>query len=69
MKDFYLTVPKRKKKLIKAVLEYDGPLKAPIKKGDKVGSLNVYLSGELENQIDIFAAEEVKKSNIFSRVI
>tara|TARA_B110000014_G_scaffold234623_1_gene198621 strand:- start:182 stop:1297 length:1116 start_codon:yes stop_codon:yes gene_type:complete len=65
---YYLTVPKRKKKLIKAVLEYDGPLKAPISKGDKVGSLNVYLSGELENQIDIFAAEEVKKSNIFSRV-
>jgi len=66
--NYYLTVPKRKKKTIKAFLEYVGPLKTPIKKGEKVAVLNVYVSDELVNEIDIFAAEDVKKSNIFSRL-
>ncbi len=66
--DYYLTIPKRKKKTIKAVLEYEGPIKSPIKKGDKVGILNVYVSGDLNKQIDVFSAENIKKSNIFSRL-
>ena len=66
--DFYITIPKRKKKMIKAILEYEGPIKAPVKKGDKVALLNVYLSDELVKQIDILAAEDVKRSNIFSRI-
>ena len=66
--DFYLTIPKRKKKTIKAILEYDGPLQAPIKVGDKVGVLNVYVSEELQRQIDVLSLEDIKKSNIFSRI-
>jgi D-alanyl-D-alanine carboxypeptidase (penicillin-binding protein 5/6) len=66
--DFYLTIPKRKKKTIKAVLEYDGPIQSPIKKGEKLGVLNVYISGELKKQIDVLSAENIKKSNIFSRI-
>ena len=66
--DLYLTIPKRKKKTIKAVIEYDGPIESPIKKGDKLGRLNVYISGELEKQIDILSTENIKRSNIFSRV-
>ena len=53
---------------IKAVLEYEGPIKSPIKKGDKEGILNVYVSGDLNKQIDVFSAENIKKSNIFSRL-
>ena len=66
--NFYLTIPKRKSKTIKAFLEYDGPLQAPIKKGDKVATLNIYVSDEFKKEISLFAAEEVKKSNIFSRL-
>ena len=66
--DYYLTIPKRKKKTIKAVLKYKGPLQAPIKKNDKVALLNVYVSGDLKKQIDLVAAEDIKKSNIFSRL-
>ena len=67
--DLYLTIPKRKKKTIKAVLEYDGPIEAPIKKGEKLGLLNVYISGELEKQIDILSTEDIKRSNIFARLL
>ena len=66
--DVYLTIPKRKKKIIKAILEYDGPIQAPIKEGDTLGTLNVYVSDELKKQINILAAEDIEKSNIFSRI-
>ena len=66
--DYYLTVPKRKRKTIKAVLEYEGPIQTPIKKGEKLGQLNVYVSGELRKQIDILSAENIKRSNIFLRL-
>ena len=66
--DYYLTVPKRKRKIIKAVLEYEGPIQTPIKKGDKLAVLKVYISGELNKQIDVLSAENIKKSNIFSRL-
>ena len=66
--DFYLTIPKRKKKTVKTVLEYEGPIQSPIKKGEKLGVLNVYISGELKKKIDVLSAENIKKSNIFSRL-
>ena len=66
--DIYLTIPKRKKRIVKAVIEYNGPISAPIKKGDILGSLSIYVSGELEKKVNIFSKEEIKKSNIFSRL-
>ena len=66
--DIYLTVQKRKKGTIKADIEYNGPIQAPIAKGDKLGILNVYISGELIKKIDILSNEEIKKANIFSRL-
>jgi len=66
--NIYLTVPKRKKQTVEAILEYEGPIEAPIKKGDKLGVLNVYISGELKKQINVLASEDVQRSNIFSRI-
>ena len=66
--DLYFTVPKRKKKSVKAVVEYNGPLKAPISKGDKIGILTVYVADELKKEIDIISYEDVKRTNIFSRL-
>ena len=63
-----LEYPKRKKSIIKSILEYEGPVITPINKGDKLGVLKVYLSDELIKEIDILAAENVKRSNIFIRL-
>ncbi len=68
LEDLYFTVPKRKKNTIKAVMEFEGPIKAPIKKGDILGKLNVYISGELKKEIEILSNETIKKANIFSRL-
>ena len=67
--DTYLTVPKRKKNTIKAIVEYEEPIHAPIKKGDILGKLNIYLDGELDRQLDIFSNETIKRANIFSRLV
>ena len=64
----FLTVPKRKRKTIKASLEYKGPIETPIKKGDKVGLMKIYVEGELKREIDILSNENIKKTNIFSRL-
>ena len=66
--DFYITIPKRKKSTVKIVLEYMGPLKTPISKGDKLGVMNVYISDEKIKEIDILSAENIERSNIFSRI-
>ena len=66
--DVYITVPKRKKKIVKAIIEYNSPIKAPIKKGEKIASLYVYISEKLHKEIDIFSSEDIKKTNIFSRL-
>tara|TARA_B100000029_G_scaffold473162_1_gene514304 strand:+ start:379 stop:1533 length:1155 start_codon:yes stop_codon:yes gene_type:complete len=66
--DLYLTVPKRKKKTIKAVLEYNGPIETPIQKGDRLAILKVYVSGDLKKEINILSNEDIKKSNIFARL-
>ena len=66
--DFYVSVPKRKKKTVKAILEYNVPIQTPIKRGQKLGLLNIYVAGELKRQIDILSAENIKRSNIFSRL-
>jgi D-alanyl-D-alanine carboxypeptidase (penicillin-binding protein 5/6) len=66
--NIYLTVPKRKKNTIKAIIEYNGPIESPIKKGDKLGVLKVYISDKLEKQIDVISAEDIKKINIFARL-
>ena len=66
--DFYITIPKRKKSIIKSILEYEGPIKTPIRKGEKLALLKIYVSDELIKEIDMLAAEDVKRSNIFVRL-
>jgi len=67
--DFYLTVPKRKKETIKVFLEYDGPLSTPIEKGSKVATLKIFVSDEMIKEINILSNENIKKANIFSRLL
>ena len=67
--DLYLTIPKRKKKIVKAIIEYDGPIQAPISKGDKLGLLKIYIEDELKKEIDVVSSENIKRANIFSRLL
>jgi len=68
-KDLYKTIPKARKKYLKVVAHYDGPVHAPINKNDKVGTLKIFYKDEIIDQHDLLAFESVKKLNIFSRLI
>ncbi len=67
--DIYETIPKAKKKYIKVKVMYDGPITAPIKKNEIVAKLNVFYKDENIGTYDLFASENVKRQNIFSRLL
>ena len=67
--NIYKTIPKARKKYLKVVIEYDGPINAPINKNDKVGIYKIYYKGELLEEHNLYAQQEVKKLNIFSRLL
>ena len=67
-KDWLHSIPKRKKKIVKVIAEYDGPIEAPITKGEILGTLNIYVSDQLFKQTNILSSETIKKTNIFSRL-
>ena len=71
--DFYKTIPKveslYKKKYLKAVIKYNGPILAPIKKNDIVGKFKVFYKDDLINEFNLYASEDIKKVNMFSRII
>ncbi len=67
--DVYKTVKKPHRKYLKGVIVYNGPILAPIKKNDKVAKLKIYLKDKLIDEYDLYAKEEIKKVNIFSRII
>ena len=66
--NIYLTIPKRKKNTIKAILEHQAPVKAPVEKGSQVGFLKVYIDDELIKDVPVYSSEDIKRSNIFSRL-
>ena len=67
--DVYKTIPKARKKYLKGVIEYNGPILAPIAKNDEVGTLKIYYKEDLINEFALFASESIGKVNIFSRII
>ncbi|WP_415295845.1 D-alanyl-D-alanine carboxypeptidase family protein [Candidatus Pelagibacter sp. Uisw_113] len=71
--DIYKTLLKseslNRQKYLKVTVNYKGPLKAPIKKDDVIGKLTIVYKNELVSEHDLFAYEEVKRLNVFSRLI
>ena len=67
--DIYKTIPKRKKKYLKVAIEYNGPIKAPIKKDEIVGKIKISFKDDLMDSYDLYASEDIKKNNVFSRII
>ena len=67
--DLYKTIPKAKKKYLKVKIDYTGPIKAPIKKNEKVAKLNIFFKDELIGSYDLLSSEDVKRQNIISRLL
>ena len=67
--DIYKTIKKAKKRLLKISIKYEGPIEAPIKKNQKIGSYKVVYDQELIGEYDLLASNDVQKVNIFTRLI
>ena len=68
-KDIYKTIPKSRKKNLKVSIIYKGPIQAPINKDDIIGKLKIFYKDELIEEHNLFAYEDVKKLNVFSRLM
>ena len=61
--DVYITLSKKDSNKLKVILNYKGPIKAPIKKEQKVADLKIYKKDELIKTVPLYSAEEIKKVN------
>ena len=67
--DVYKTIKKGRKKELKVIVEYEGPIEAPIDKDQEIGLLKIFYKNELIDEHKIFSTSDVKKVNLFSRIV
>ena len=67
--NIYKTIKKGQKKLLKIKVLYDGPVEAPIKKDQILAKLQIVYDEELVGEYDLFSSDEIKRVNIFSRLL
>ena len=67
--DIYKTIKKAQKRLLKVSINYNGPVEAPIKKNQIIGKLNISYNKNIIGEYDLLAANDVKKVNMFSRLM
>ena len=63
--DIYVTVKKKNVKNLKVTIKYKGPINAPIKKGDELGTLVIEESKEKIKKLPLYASEDIEKVNFF----
>ncbi len=64
-KDFYLTLNKKNINHLKVQLEYEGPIKAPIQKDQKVAELIILNKDQVVNKLPLYSLEKISKVNFF----
>jgi serine-type D-Ala-D-Ala carboxypeptidase (penicillin-binding protein 5/6) len=67
--DYYVTINKRDIRHLRVSLNYKGPIKAPIQKGDKVADLIIKKKDEIIKTLPLYASNELKKVNFFKSLI
>ena len=63
--DIFITIKKKDTRNLKVNLKYKGPIKAPVKKDQKIGNIEVYVKNKLIKNVPVFASENVDKVNFF----
>jgi serine-type D-Ala-D-Ala carboxypeptidase (penicillin-binding protein 5/6) len=63
--DYYLTLNKSDIRHLTVSLNYTGPVKAPIQKGEKIAELIVKKKNEIIKTLPLYSSEDLKKVNFF----
>ena len=67
--NIYKTIQKARLKNLKVILSYEGPIRAPIEKNQKVGVVNMFYKENLIETLDLFASESIEEVNKFTKLI
>ena len=67
--DYFLTLNKKDLRHMKVSLEYDGPIKAPIKQDQKIANLVVFNKDNIIKRLPLYASEKISKVNFFKSFI
>jgi D-alanyl-D-alanine carboxypeptidase (penicillin-binding protein 5/6) len=67
--DIYKIIKKGQKKKLKVKVIYNGPIEAPIKKDQTLAKLKIIYDQDLIGDYELLASNDVKKVNIFSRLL
>jgi D-alanyl-D-alanine carboxypeptidase (penicillin-binding protein 5/6) len=66
--DLYVTIPRRQYSDLKATINIDKGITAPVKEGEKFGTVSVTLKDEAVTTSDLIALKSIDKGNIFQRL-
>ena len=67
--NIYKTIKKARIRNLKVILEYEGPIKAPIIKDQKVAEVKVYYNDNLIETLDLLASENIEEVNKFTKIV
>ena len=67
--DFYLTINKKDISHLTVSLNYEGPIRAPIKQGAQIATMTVKKKDEIVKSLPLYAVEDLKKVNFFKSLI
>tara|TARA_B100000287_G_C20524650_1_gene738374 strand:- start:71 stop:1060 length:990 start_codon:yes stop_codon:yes gene_type:complete len=67
--NIYKTIKKARLRNLKVILNYDGPIKAPISKNQKVGIVKIYYENNLIETLNLLASEDIDEVNKFTKLI
>ncbi|MDC3062257.1 D-alanyl-D-alanine carboxypeptidase [Candidatus Pelagibacter sp.] len=67
--DIYKIIKKGQKRKLKIKVVYNGPIEAPIKKDQILAKLKIIYDQELIDEYNLLSQKDVKKVNIFSRLM
>ena len=65
--DVAVLIPTANKDKLKARISYFGPIAAPIEKGQRIGTLKVYVGEALSQETPLFALNDVPAGTLFQR--
>ena len=67
--DYYITIDKKDARNLNVILKYEGPIVAPVQKGQKIANLVISKKNDIVKTLPLYALEDLKKVNFFKSLI
>ncbi len=68
VKDLYITIPRGQYNNLKPVMNIRKIINAPVKKGEMVGTVDIFLDEQIIKQKTLVALNSIERGNIFQRI-